>query len=235
MTPDIVVRSARPAEVDRLASLLAEAFLTNPVASWLISDVSSRYVTFLRVFGVELEHALAHGFVQVAGDCEGVAVWQPYPLALEAVTEHERRLLGAAGVHWPRFADLRAARDEHRTAALRLPTPGLDRSADRHPVGQELVYLAAAPWLRRRSIGAALLDDRHRVLDAAGIVGHAVTDEEYVRDLLVRRGYRTPGPRHLSPAGPALWSLRRDPASSGSPQPGSSGSPTARVRAGGGR
>jgi hypothetical protein len=201
---EIAVRRGMPADVAELSSLLAEAFVSNPVAAWLIGDVSSRFTTFLRVFEVELEQALAHGIVEVAGNREGVAVWQPYPMVLETVTAHERAYLGAVGIYRRRFAHLRAAREEHRGAALRLPTSA-------PAAGHELVWLAAAPWLRRHRIGAALLDHHHRALDAAGLAAHAVTDEEYVRDLLARCGYRTPGPRHLSPGGPPLWSMRRTP------------------------
>ncbi|MFY1638298.1 hypothetical protein ACN27F_34275 [Solwaraspora sp. WMMB335] len=206
METGITVRPAESGDLGELASLLAEAFVATPVASWLISDVSIRYTTFLRVFEVELAHALVHGAVEVAGNREGVAVWQSYPMRLDTATDHERAYLGATGDFRRRFAHLRLVRAEHRMAALRLPG-----GREVGPGGRELVYLAAAPWLRCRRIGAALLDHHHRQLDAAGLVGHTVTDEEYVRDLLCRRGYRTPGPRHLSPAGPPLWSLRRDP------------------------
>lgn len=239
MKTEIAVRRGVPADVAELSSLLAEAFVSNPVAAWLIGDVSSRYTTFLRLFEVELEQALAHGIVEVAGNRAGVAVWQPYPMVLETVTAHERAYLGAVGIYRRRFAHLRVAREEHRSAALRLPTSADPTSVDpagtgstgarsagarstrvgstrvgsgeAAPAGHELVWLAAAPWLRRQRIGAALLDHHHRALDAAGLAAHAVTDEEYVRDLLARCGYRTPGPRHLSPAGPPLWSMRRDP------------------------
>ncbi|MFY1650415.1 hypothetical protein ACN27J_05920 [Solwaraspora sp. WMMB762] len=226
MESEMTVRDADVTDIAELSALLAEAFVTNPVAGWLIADVSTRYTTFLRLFDVELTHGLRHGVVHVAGNREGVAVWQPYPMRLTTVTDHEREVLGAAGIYRRRVAHLRAVRDEHRAAALRLPVgPSASLSA-RSPVGSagpaggsapepvvghELVYLAAAPWLRRRRIGAALLDHHQRTLDAAGLVGHTVTDEEYARDLLAVRGWRTPGPRHLSPGGPPLWSMRRDP------------------------
>ncbi|MFY1699917.1 hypothetical protein [Solwaraspora sp. WMMA2101] len=227
MQCETAVRPAVAGDVGELSALLAEAFVSNPVASWLIGDVAARYTTFLRVFEVELMQALSHGIVRVAGDGAGVAVWQPYPMVLETVTGHDRALLGAVGIYRRRFAHLRAARDEHRSAALRLPAgPDRPERPDQRAeaavaaggagesgevVGHELVWWAAAPWLRRRRIGAALLADHQRRLDAAGLVGHTVTDEPYVRDLLARHGWRTPGPRHLSPAGPPLWSMRRQP------------------------
>lgn len=211
MESEMTVRDADVTDIAELSALLAEAFVTNPVAEWLITDVSNRYTTFLRLFDVELTHGLRHGVVHVAGNREGVAVWQPYPMRLTTVTDHEREVLGAAGIYRRRVAHLRAVRDEHRAAALRLPVGSGDGSAPEPVVGHELVYLAAAPWLRRRRIGAALLDHHQRTLDAAGLVGHTVTDEEYARDLLAVRGWRTPGPRHLSPGGPPLWSMRRDP------------------------
>ncbi|MFV2022288.1 hypothetical protein [Micromonospora sp. LOL_023] len=239
MDSEMTVRAGTAADIGELSGLLAEAFVLNPVAAWLIGDVANRYTTFLRVFEMELEQGLAHGIVRVAGNREGVAVWQPYPMLLSTVTAHEREYLGAVGIYRRRFAHLWAARDEHRAAALRLPAGPDDQAfGPGQTLGHELVWLAAAPWLRRKRIATALLADHHGRLDAAGLAGHAVTDEEYVRDLLVRRGWRTPGPRHLSPAGPPLWSLRRaaaGPAGQAGPAAGPAGGSDATAAGGSGR
>ncbi|WP_326553399.1 hypothetical protein [Micromonospora sp. NBC_01813] len=224
MESEMTVRAGTAADIGELSALLAEAFVLNPVAAWLVANVENRYPTFLRTFEVELEQGLAHGIVRVAGNREGVAIWQPYPMMLSTVTAHEREYLGAVGIYRRRFAHLWAARDEHRAAALRLPAGPDDQVfGPGQTLGHELVCMAAAPWLRRKRIATALLADHHGRLDAAGLAGHAVTDEEYVRDLLVRRGWRTPGPRHLSPAGPPLWSLRRDASAGPAGQAGSAG------------
>ncbi|WJK38743.1 hypothetical protein O7608_19830 [Solwaraspora sp. WMMA2056] len=160
MQCETAVRPAVAGDVGELSALLAEAFVSNPVASWLIGDVAARYTTFLRVFEVELTQALSHGIVRVAGDGAGVAVWQPYPMVLETVTAHDRALLGAVGIYRRRFAHLRATRDEHRSAALRLPT-GPDRP-ERPDQRAEAAVAAAARARAARWSGTSWCGGRLR-------------------------------------------------------------------------
>jgi hypothetical protein len=189
----VPIRPAGPHDVDAVATLIAEAFHPLAVAAWLVADPGRRSHVLLEVFRVHVEHAVASGWVLLAGDRDGVAVWLPGGLG--PAPGYDRRLTAAAREHRSRFTELDAAFDR------------------RHPrqTHQYLAYLAVAPARQRGGLGSALLDWQHRTLDRGGMPAYLEASSVASRRLFLRHGYRDHGPVIDLPDGPRLWPMWREP------------------------
>jgi GNAT superfamily N-acetyltransferase len=187
------IRAARPADVDAVAAHIAEAFHPLAVAAWLVADPGRRSRVLFEVFRIHVEHAVASGWIWIAGDLDGVAVWLPG--GIEPPPGYERRLDAAAGGCVPRFRVLDAAFERQ------------------HPLGahQYLAFLAVAPALQRRGVGGALLSWQHRVLDRGGMPAYLEASSVASRGLYLRHGYRDHGPPIVLPDGPRIWPMWRSP------------------------
>jgi len=196
-TGGVPIRSAGAHDLDAVAALVAEAFHPLAVAAWLVADPGRRSHVLREVFRVHVEHAAASGWIWVAGDRDGVAVWLPGGLG--PPPGYDRRLAAAAADHAPRFRELDAAFDR------------------RHPrqVHQHLAFVAVAPPRQRCGFGSALLSWQHRALDRGGMPAYVEANSVASRRLFLRHGYRDHGPVIDLPYGPRLWPMLREQPSSG--------------------
>lgn len=191
------IRAARPADVDAVATRIAETLHPLAVAAWLVASPERRSRVLFEVLRIHAEHAVASGWIWIAGDFDGVAGWLPG--GVEPPPGHDRRLAAAAAAYVPRLRQLDTLRD----AALQRHRP---REAH-----QYLAFLAVAPTLQRRGIGSALLAWQHRVLDRGGMPAYLEASSVTSRRLFLRHGYRDHGPAIDLPDGPRLWPMWRFP------------------------
>ncbi|MFV2018824.1 GNAT family N-acetyltransferase [Micromonospora sp. LOL_023] len=193
MAAVVRVRAATAADVEPLAELLAQASVLDPVVAWLVGDYALRYLTALQFFTAEVEFGVRHGIVDVAGDLDGVAVWFPHPSDRLVGAEHQRRRLRSCG-------------DRHGPYSHFAFTAGRLEPTGRH---HHLACLAAAPWMRRRGIGAALLAAHHARLDRIGMPAVVEASSARSTAFYERHGYRVVRVAHLPAGGPPLWAMRR--------------------------
>jgi GNAT superfamily N-acetyltransferase len=192
--PDVAVRIATAADLDPLADVLTEAFVTGPLADWLIPDAAARHEVYARCFRLVLAHAFDVGYVRVGGDGAAVAVWFPMTEPQQP-SDYEERLVDAVGPWLDRFL-------------LKATT-----CDPRHPVEPHhyLAYLGVAPARQGTGLGSALLDHVHAELDAAGLPAYLEATNARNRDLYLRHGYTTAGPFTLPDGGPPMWGMWRAP------------------------
>lgn len=181
-------------DAHRIADLIAEAFHPLAVASWLVPDPRERARVLPADFRIFVDHALAHGQVQMTGDGAAVAVWFPRDGAeLPEPVAYQQRVAAACGEATPRFLHLDELFDKHH------PT------APHH----HLAFLAVRPGRQRQGLGSALLRHYHDRLDTAGIPAYLEATSEPARDLYIRHGYQVMGaPFHLPDATP-IWPMWR--------------------------
>ena len=80
------LRIATAADVERLRTVLADAFFEDPMLSWLMPNDRTRRAQLRRYFGIELRHyTLARGRVWTTADLTGTALTLP-PRAWRAPT-----------------------------------------------------------------------------------------------------------------------------------------------------
>jgi GNAT superfamily N-acetyltransferase len=187
------VRLAGPADVDAAAARIADAFHPLALSAWLVADPGRRSHVLFEVLRVHLEFAVSSGWVWLADNDNGVAVWLPGGIG--PPPGHDGRLAAAASVHAPRFRYLGEAFDGRRPRRSHLL----------------LTFLAVAPQRQRHGIGSALLAWQHRALDRGGTPVYLEASSVASRRLYLRHGYRDYGPAVDLPGGPRLWPMIREP------------------------
>jgi GNAT superfamily N-acetyltransferase len=188
--PDRAVRDARPGDVAAIVALLAPVFAEGPVARWLDPDPATRFAHSLRYFAGAVDHAYAHGLVQVvtdAGDVVGAALWLPPsgpPFDIPG------RIAGPVS---------------GRLAVLDMLLSGRRPDGDVHV----LEYLAVRRDRRGQGIGSRLLGHRHAWLDAMGIPAYLEANDPRNRALYHRHGYADLGAPVRLPDDTPIWPMLR--------------------------
>jgi GNAT superfamily N-acetyltransferase len=81
MDSPLVLRPAERSEVPAMAALLARAFNTDPVMTYIYPDAAARATRLPRLFSAMIRHSyFPHGTIDVAADGDvlhGVAIWTP--------------------------------------------------------------------------------------------------------------------------------------------------------------
>jgi GNAT superfamily N-acetyltransferase len=198
VTPKIVRAEAGQAEL--VAGIVAESFTDIEPAKWLVPDDAAERTRVLKAdFLIMVEHALVHGHVDLLSDFSAAAVWFPHAAVDEMPppSDYDARLAAACGPHSDRFRKL----DELFDAS--------------HPHGvehQHLAFLAVLPAVQGQGLGTVLMNENHRLLDAAGVAGYLEASGPRSRELYLRNGYRDRegAPFHL-PDGPPMWPMWREP------------------------
>ncbi|WP_422773380.1 GNAT family N-acetyltransferase [Plantactinospora sp. WMMC1484] len=190
--PQAKIRRATETDAEQLVQLLTDAFLTGPVADWLVPNEAIRRQVYLGYFAIWTEHALHNGLVYTTADLSGAALWYPPAHTAEPVNYH-KRLAEAAGTWRFRFFMLE------------------DTFAKHHPTWPHhyLAFLAVAPQRQSAGIGSALLRHHHARLGSQP--AYLEASNERNRDLYLRHGYHTTGPFYLPRGGPPIWPMRYAP------------------------
>ncbi|WP_328384393.1 GNAT family N-acetyltransferase (plasmid) [Micromonospora zamorensis] len=196
----LTVRTAVPDDAGRLISVLAEAFLPDPVAEWLIPDHRDRRFFSYRYFTHVVGHGLEHGQVNTTADGSAVAIWYPEP-SHETTAEHREAVEAAAGGYASRFALLEEMFQSHHP----------------HDAHHYLAFVAVTPEQQGKGVGTAMLREYHRLLDNLDRHAYALATSSRNRNLYLRLGY-LPGPSMTLPNnGPQVWRMWRAPHGSSVP------------------
>ncbi|GAB2950580.1 GNAT family N-acetyltransferase [Micromonospora polyrhachis] len=193
------VRHATGAELDQLTTVLATAFLADPVSGWIFPDADERALRHPAFFRPFVELAMVEGLVHTTTDLAGVALWLPVDVTVpaapdEQLTKHYETVIGVPATGRFRILDeLMATHHPH------------------HVDHQYLPFIAVRPDRQRHGVGATLLRHRFEQLDEAGQPAYLEASTARNAALYERLGFtRLPVTLDL-PDGPTLYPMWRAP------------------------
>jgi GNAT superfamily N-acetyltransferase len=215
----VAIRRAGAGDRDAMARLLDEVFRPDPVSSWIFPDEERRRARHGLLMGAFLDSALAEGYVDMAEDGTGVALWTSVPAA-----GHQGEGDGSGGSgSGSGGADSADSADE-AVHIRQLVDPDNERveqvvrllSAS-HPTDRPHEYLqliAVSERLRGQGVGAALISGVLERCDREG--RHAYLEASSLRSsrLYARLGFAFSGPEIELPGGPKMYPMWREPGGS---------------------
>lgn len=197
---DLGMRPATAEDVGRLKTVLAEAFLDDPVFAWLMPKDGKRLAQLRRYFGLDLGHyALPHGLVWTTNDLIGAALtlppgkWRVPPLTT--------LMHGSAfGVRLPRAARMGATMEWRHAHEIRGP----------HYYVRDI---GVHPDMQGRGLGGALMRPTLDRCDREGVSAYIEASSERSAALYERLGFQHTKELHVG-GSPPLWLMIRPPNSS---------------------
>lgn len=200
--PTPLVRAAKGTDTDAMAAMLARAFDTDPVWSWILPDEASRIRRLTGVFGILLHGVhLRHEGTETAGRdgaVEAAALWDPpgrwrVPLRVQAV--HTVPLIRALGSRTP--------------AALRA----LGEIEKHHPREPHwyLAVLGTDPSAQGNGLGTALLRSRLDRCDAVGLPAYLESSNPVNVPFYMRFGFAVTRDVAMPGSCPPIQLMWRDP------------------------
>jgi GNAT superfamily N-acetyltransferase len=191
----IDMRPATRDDVSRLKTVLAEAFLDDPVFGWLMPEDNKRHARLRRYFGIDLSHfALLHGRVWTTSDLAGAAL--TLPPGRWRVPPRTTLLHGSVfGVHLLRAARIGATMEWRHARELRGP----------HYYVRDI---GVSPEMQGRGLGSALLRPTLDRCDREGLPAYIEASSERSAALYERLGFQHV--KELRVGGsPPLWLMIR--------------------------
>jgi len=174
---DRELRRATAADVDRLRTVLAEAFFDDPIMGWLMPQDAKRRARLRRYFGIELRYlALPRGRVWTTSDLAGAALSLP-PGAWRSPLRVTLLEGSAFGIHLSRAARFGAAMEWRHTRDVRGP----------HYYVRDIGVL---PEIQGRGLGSALLGPTLERCDREGLPGYIEASNERSAALYERLGFQ---------------------------------------------
>ncbi|GIF76751.1 GNAT family N-acetyltransferase [Asanoa siamensis] len=194
------VRTATDADVPALKSVIAEAFMADPIADWIFRDEARRYAEHLVFFGAFVDLALAGGQAHTVDGHKGLTLWldvdvdaaQPDDGGMGAAFEAglDPETLKRVGV----LDDLMTAGHPHDRSHAYLP------------------FIAVHPDHQGTGVGSVLLKHRLAELDATGTPAYLEASTLRNAALYERLGFqRLDTTIDLPEGGPSLYPMWRDP------------------------
>ena len=196
------LRVATADDVSRLAGVLADAFINDPVYTWMLPGSLRLKARLRAMFTAELEqYGLPQGTVWTTTGCDGAVValppgaWEmPKSIALmQALTwarAFGRRLLLATRVQ--RAMEERHLREAHFYVRI----------------------IGVRTALQGQGLGSTLMQPTLQRADAAGLPAYIEASSERSAALYERLGFLHIDVLELPEGGPPLWLMRRPPAGS---------------------
>jgi GNAT superfamily N-acetyltransferase len=177
MQVDLKLRQGSAEDIQRLKTVLAEAFLDDPVFGWLMPEDSKRLERLRRYFGIELRHyALPRGRVWTTSDLAGAALTLP-PGAWRAPLRTTLMEGSAFGIHLSRAARIGAAIEWRHTRRPRKP----------HYYVRDI---GVHPDMQGKGLGGALLRPTLERCDQEGLPAYLEASSERNAALYERHGFR---------------------------------------------
>ncbi|MEV0720347.1 GNAT family N-acetyltransferase [Asanoa sp. NPDC050611] len=194
------VRPATADDVPALKSVIAAAFMADPIADWVFQDQARRQDEHHVFFGAFVDLALAAGRAETVDGHHGLALW--LDVDVDAPEPEDDGGLGAAFESGLDPETLKRVAD---LDALMVAGHPHDRSHAYLP------FIAVHPDHQGTGVGAALLRHRLADLDAAGRPAYLEASCLRNAGLYERLGFeRMPQTIDL-PGGPSLYPMWRDP------------------------
>jgi ribosomal protein S18 acetylase RimI-like enzyme len=197
-----ITRLARP-QLPQAAQVLARAFHTDPMSTYMLPDESRREAALAAFFRATLRIAFWNGQVETTPGLEGVAVWLApgktdftWPVILRS-----RLILlpiHFGGASYQRFM---------RTVE------SFDQDHQRVIGGRYwyLLHLGVAPGQQGQGIGSRLMGPGLAQADQAGLRCYLETLTEANVRLYQRHGFTIRSENAVQPDGPRFWTMVRDP------------------------
>jgi GNAT superfamily N-acetyltransferase len=199
--PDTTIVPAGPADIDVLSQVIADAFFPLAPCQWLISDEAARREILPGFFRILVEHAMADGVICTTVGRTAAALWIPAgPQGPGQPGGYDERLAEVTGQWAERFVTFDQELDAHHLTGV---------------VHHHLAILAVRPDRQGQGTGTRLLDARHALLDAEGIVAYLEASDERNRGLYLRHGYTDHGSPIELPGGPFMYPMVRQPRTAG--------------------
>ncbi|MFD7233539.1 GNAT family N-acetyltransferase [Streptomyces sp. NPDC059881] len=193
------IRQAGESDRETVVRLLDEAFMHDPVSSWVFPDEAHRRRVHGVFLGVFLEAALAEGRVDMAEDGTAAALWLQVP------------------------ADPPEEEDDTPARMREIADPDNERAelvgrltGEAHPTGRAHEYLlliAVSPERQGEGLGTALLAPALERCDREGLPAYLEASNARSSKLYERLGFAFTDRTVELPDGPTMWPMWREPAS----------------------
>jgi GNAT superfamily N-acetyltransferase len=182
--------------------LLDEAFLNDPVSSWVFPGDEYRRRRHGALMDAFLDMALSGGYVDITEDGAAVALWWSVPAGAPAGEEDEEN--GPARLREAIDPDNRRIEQIARLTSEAHP-------ADR--AHQYLHMIGVSPGRQGEGLGSALINQVLERCDREGLHAYLEASSSRSRTLYERLGFAFTRSAVDLPDGPHLWPMWRDPRS----------------------
>ncbi|MFD9882493.1 GNAT family N-acetyltransferase [Streptomyces alboflavus] len=194
----VPIRRAGESDRAEVVALLDEAFMRDPVSSWVFPDEQRRRERHGGLMEAFLDMAFAEGYVDIAEDGSGVALWWSVP----AGPAPEDAADGP--VHLRQAVDP----DNERVETIGRLTSEIHPSDRPH---QYLHMIGVKPQRQGEGIGSALVAPVLERCDREGLHAYLEASSPRGRELYRRLGFTDLGDALDLPDGPRMWPMWREP------------------------
>ncbi|MGW5864268.1 GNAT family N-acetyltransferase [Streptomyces sp. NPDC055239] len=201
----VAIRRAGESDRADVVRLLDEAFLNDPVSSWVFPDEGHRRRKHGALMEAFLDLALSEGFVDITEDGAAVALWWSVPADGDADGDGSGDADEEEGP-----AQLREAVDPDN---VRIEEIGRI-TGEAHPTDRAHQYLhliGVSPERQGEGLGSALIEAVLERCDREGTHAYLEASNSRSRELYTRLGFAVTGDAIELPDGPPLWPMWREP------------------------
>ncbi|WP_055702916.1 GNAT family N-acetyltransferase [Streptomyces silaceus] len=230
----VAIRRAGEGDREDVVRLLDEAFMQDPVSSWVLPGEEYRLRTHGALMGAFFDAALDEGYVDITEDGTAVALWWSVPAGaregtdgpggapdrenaeVNAVAEAADGGAGGGGAEdaedGPVLLRQAVDPDNERVELIGRLTDAI------HPTDRPHQYLhlvAVHPDRQGEGLGTALVGAVLERCDREGLHAYLEASNERSRDLYARLGFSFMGTALDLPDGPRMWPMWREPCVAG--------------------
>ena len=191
---ELVVRKAEQDEAPLVAEIVTDAFVGDPVSSW----ISTKDDFFGWAWPLFVPFVLPHDEVYLAGDGLGAALWMPPGAKMD--------IKMGPGVCWTclrRFG----LKSMYRLFKMIIP---LEKHHPKEPHFY-LFVVGVRDAVKGRGIGSALLETVLKECDRRGILAYLENSNPRNLPFYTRHGFEVRKELTLSRTGPKMWLMYREP------------------------
>ncbi|MEV8567220.1 GNAT family N-acetyltransferase [Streptomyces sp. NPDC051322] len=193
----VAIRRAGGADREVLVRLLDEAFLHDPVSSWVFPDETHRRKVHGKFLGVFVDVTLAEGRADLSEDGSAMALWLDIPAGLPEEEDDTP-------------ARMREAADPDNERAEQVGR----LMGEIHPHDRAHAYLlmiGVAPERQGEGLGTAMMAPVLERCDREGTPAYLEASSARSRRLYERLGFVFMGTAVQLPDGPQMWPMWREP------------------------
>lgn len=195
--PGVGIRQAGEEDRATLVRLLDEAFMDDPVSSWVFPDEAQRRTLHSKFLGVFVDVALTEGRADITEDGNAAALWLQIPAGLPEEEDDTP-------------ARMREVSDpDNERAELIGRLTGAIHPHDR--AHEYLLMIAVSPEHQGKGLGKALIEPVLERCDREGTPAYLEASSERSGRLYERLGFAFTGTTVDLPDGPHMWPMWRDP------------------------
>ena len=199
---EISVRKINREDIPELSKVLALAFDSDPVLSWVVRQDQKRMDALRDFFMFNMEDSLRYGEERTTSDLKGCAIWLPPEEAFEPKPPLSTLRMLPRLIHYSGLGRIR-----------RVMT-FIDACDAKRPVTPHfyLDFIGVHPEKQGQGYASALLGNTLSRLDAMCTPAYLESSNPCNNPLYQRHGFKVTDEIHL-PGGPTLWCMLREPQS----------------------